>query len=44
MQKIKTPHGNWLLCYIDKVGLPSYQLSLTRHFEWSEFQVKNLDY
>ena len=41
MQKIKRPLGNTLLCFLDKVGLPPYQLSLRRHFEWSEFQVKS---
>ena len=41
MQKIKRPLGNTLLCFLDKVGLPPYQLSLRRHFEWSEFHVKS---
>jgi hypothetical protein len=40
MQKIKRPLGNTLLSLLDKVSLPPYQLSLRRHFEWSEFQVK----
>jgi hypothetical protein len=41
MQKIKRPLGNMHLCFLDKVGLPPYQLSLRRHFECSEFQVKS---
>jgi hypothetical protein len=40
MQKIKRPLGNTLLSLLDKVGLPPYQLNLRRHFEWSEFHVK----